>query len=279
MKRPWIKWSLLGIAVLAAAVGVPIIINECYKANRGYITEWGAADVLSFYGTILSAFVTIVTIVATIGFTKKQIQRDSYLKSETEKWSKIETIFATALDAINPIRPMTETIDIGIINPNSAILTFQKYQMRCRTAMDQLNAFLNIADYPKVKALIDGINKAVEEFIQVCEEEISAYGKLRDFSGKGNAENVLRTEAARPNSFSKENVAFSKTLLEKMDGISHDDIMKAISASNDKMVSAYETTYRSLLQLKGQTFDVINAETRQKADSILSFGGKPNAHT
>lgn len=45
------------------------------------------------------------------------------------------------------------------------------------------------------------------------------------------------------------------------------------------MVSAYETKYRDLLQLKGQTFEVINAETRKKADSILLFGGNFYADT
>lgn len=39
------------------------------------------------------------------------------------------------------------------------------------------------------------------------------------------------------------------------------------------MVSAYETKYRDLLQLKGQTFEAINAEIQKKADSILLLGG------
>lgn len=71
MKRPWIKWCALVIAALAAIVGVPIIINECYKANSGYMTIWGAEDVLSYYGTILGALVTVATIVVTISFTRK----------------------------------------------------------------------------------------------------------------------------------------------------------------------------------------------------------------
>ena len=52
MKKSWIKWFEIGLlAVIIFVVGVPIIINECYKANSGYITMWGAADVLSYYGT------------------------------------------------------------------------------------------------------------------------------------------------------------------------------------------------------------------------------------
>ena len=48
MKRSWIKWSLFVLALLAVIIGVHIIINESYKTNSGYITKWGAADVLSY---------------------------------------------------------------------------------------------------------------------------------------------------------------------------------------------------------------------------------------
>ena len=51
--------------------GVPIFINECYK-HGGYVTLWNASDVLSYYGTLLTAAVTIVTLWGTIIFTRKQ---------------------------------------------------------------------------------------------------------------------------------------------------------------------------------------------------------------
>lgn len=109
MKKSQIKWVIIGLlAVIVFVVGVPIIINECYKTNSGYITMWGAADVLSYYGTILGVLAAAATIAVTISFTQKQIQRESVLKTETEKWAKIEEIFATALDTINPIRPLFE---------------------------------------------------------------------------------------------------------------------------------------------------------------------------
>lgn len=39
--------------------GIPLLINEMYKVDNGYITLWGATDVLSFYGTILSFLGTV----------------------------------------------------------------------------------------------------------------------------------------------------------------------------------------------------------------------------
>ena len=47
MKKPGAKWILAAGIALLLIVGVPIIINECYKTNSGYMTMWGAADALA----------------------------------------------------------------------------------------------------------------------------------------------------------------------------------------------------------------------------------------
>lgn len=280
MRKPWIRWFYVGLlAIVIFAFGIPIVINECYKSNSGYTTLWSAADVLSYYGTILGALVAITTIIVTIGFTRKQIWRESFLKNETEKWSKIEGVFAVALDAINPIRPMNEAMDTGMTDPSTAIIAFQKYQMSCKTAMDQLIAFLSGSDYPKVKELLDCVNQATEEFSRICDKEIAIYISLRDFSSRQTAETTMKTEADHPHSFSENTLTFCRTIIEKTNGVTLDAINKDLAVFNGEMVSAYETKYRGLLKLKGQPFETINAEIQKKADSILFFGGKSNADT
>lgn len=57
MKKSLIRWSLVVILALLAVIGGPIIINECYKGDSGYIAIWSAADTLSYYGTVLGALV------------------------------------------------------------------------------------------------------------------------------------------------------------------------------------------------------------------------------
>lgn len=109
------------IVILILLFGIPILINECYKANCGYITVWDGADVLGYYGAILGSIIAVATLGVTIIFTKKQIQRDSFIKTETEKWSKIEAVFADVLDDINPIRVMKDTMDNGITDPGKAM--------------------------------------------------------------------------------------------------------------------------------------------------------------
>lgn len=76
MKKPWVKWCALVIGALAAIVGVPIIINECYKANSGYMTIWGATDVLTYYGTIIAAAGAAIGVFASIKVATENYKED-----------------------------------------------------------------------------------------------------------------------------------------------------------------------------------------------------------
>lgn len=55
--------------------GIPIIINELYKCNTGYVTLWTAADVLSFYSVIFSGVITIGALIVTIYYSKKDTEK------------------------------------------------------------------------------------------------------------------------------------------------------------------------------------------------------------
>lgn len=59
----WVRKRLIPIAIIVSillAIGVPFIINESYKVENGYLTVWNGADILSYYGAILSALGTII---------------------------------------------------------------------------------------------------------------------------------------------------------------------------------------------------------------------------
>ena len=185
--KKWLIVLMATVIILALVIGVPLGINELYKKGPGYITVWDGADVLSFYGTILGTCATVLALVITIVFTRKQISRESYLKSESEKWARIESIFASALDTINPMRPIISAMDNGHLNPTATILRFEKYLISCKTATDQLNAYLNMKDYPKVKGLIDGIAALVEQVEPILQKEVKKKKKTRDLSGRNNA--------------------------------------------------------------------------------------------
>ena len=84
------KIILYSVIAIALMVGVPLIMNESYKMNSGYVTCWDASDVLSYYGTILGATATIIAVILTIRFSKKQQREERiigakpWLSSTTE---------------------------------------------------------------------------------------------------------------------------------------------------------------------------------------------------
>ncbi|MCM1308019.1 MAG: hypothetical protein NC223_05410 [Butyrivibrio sp.] len=257
------------LGTLFLVFGVPIIINECYKANCGYITVWDSSDVLGYYGNILGSAIAIITLVATILFTKKQLQRESFLKKENEKWERLKSVFLQTLNSINPMLILKEVMDNGFTDTNKAINILQKYQINCKTANDLLNAHLNIVDYPKFKELIDRIADAAEIFVIVSQKLIDQYSDLRILNNKDDALKMLKIENDRHGSFSKENIEFSKNIIEKSEAISFENIKLHVQNLNGEFVKAYEEKYRSLLQLIGSTFESVALETQQKADNIL----------
>lgn len=266
---------ILGILVISVfLVGIPIVINECYKANCGYSTAWDASAMLGYYGTILGAIITVVTLVATITFTKKQIQRESFLKNESEKWSKLKSIFLDILSNINPMGTLKEVMDNGFIDPTKAIHILQRYQMNCKTSTDLLNAYLNMNDYPKVKHLIDGIAEMAEEFVDISSGEIEQYSDFRILQNKDSAYQMVEIEKARPGSFSKENLATNQEIIEKLKNISSENINSQIAFYNSEFIRVYETKYRALLQSIGSTFETLEVATAQEADRLLNFDSK-----
>ncbi len=269
-----IKIIFVVAIVIFLIVGIPIFINECYKSKCRYITVWDGADVLGYYGTILGAVIAVLTLAATIVFTKKQIQRDSYLRVETEKLSKLESIFLGILDSINPIETLKNVMDNGFSDPTKAINILQKYQLNCKTANDRLNAHLNMTDYPKFKVIIDSIANIAEEFVDISQGEIDQYSNLRLWTHRETAKKMLHNEEIMPGSFSSKEIEFSENVLEKTKDSDYAEIEKAVTQLNGDFIKTYETKFRSLLQLNGSTFEEANTEVQLKADEILRLRRK-----
>ena len=262
---------LIILGAVFLIVGIPVIINECYKANCGYITVWDSSDVLGYYGTILGSVIAVISIIVTITFTKKQIQRESFLKNEDEKWNRLREIFLQILNDINPMRVLKDVMDNGFTNPTKAIHLLQRYQLDCKMANDLLNVHLNMSDYPKFKELIDGIATTAEYFVGISQKEIDQYSDLRIWQHKDTAQEMLRIEKEHPGSFPEDHVALNEEVIEKIKTISYENINLQITQLNTEFVQAYEEKYRALLQLTGSTFETISIETQRQADSILSF--------
>ena len=272
-KAVFVAITVLG--TLFALIGVPLIINASYQCDTIMITtQWGAEDVLNYYGAILSSVVTIAGLAITIWFTRKQIRRESYIKVENDKWAKTETVVSDILSEINPMPVLKQIMDTGFTDPDSAIFSLQKYQISCRTAADQLNAYLNTIDYPKVKELIDHISDVADKFFQASQKEIDQYSKQRDLQRRKITLELLSMEERYPGSLSAGEIAKHQETIKDTDSICLEDIKKAIQQINEEVIRIYETDFRGLLQRKGATFEAINVQTQKEADAILSLWRK-----
>ena len=235
---------------------------------------WSGADVLGYYGTILGSIIAVTTLAVTIIFTKKQLQRETFLKNESAKWDKLRDVFLQILDNINPMKTFKDVFDNGFIDPSEAINILQKYQLSCKLANDQLIANINKADEPKFHKLISEIVVIAEGFIEIVQKEIDQYSDLRIFQNKDNIVKMAEIEKMASENSTNEEPTFNEQILEKLKNISYEKIDAEITKLNNEIIKKYETDYRALLHQVGSTFDEINFETRQRADKILLFGTK-----
>lgn len=77
-KSIWRKIFLFFAIVVTTTLlvfGIPLLINELYKINDGYLTLWSAADVLAYYSEILGGVISIGALIATIYYTKKDTDK------------------------------------------------------------------------------------------------------------------------------------------------------------------------------------------------------------
>lgn len=273
MKDKW-KWCLAGILGLFLVVGIPIIINECYKVGRGYITLWQANDVLAYYGSIVGGLVAVSSLIITISFTRKQILYERYLENEKEKWGKIDSIILDILFKINPIQMAELTMDNGMTDPQKAIFELQKYALICKTATDRLTPYLNIVDYPKVEMLVCKIQEFSTEFYDISQKRIAAYDDLKKLQMYDLAAKILENENRCPGTLSPEEIAKYSKMIEDTGDITLQQIELKLQESSNELVKSYENQYRSLLQFKGQTFEMINKDMQQNADRMLYFWRK-----
>lgn len=262
------------VIVISLVVGIPIVINECYKSNSGYITVWSGADVLGYYGSILGSVIAVATLAITIIFTKKQIQRDSFLKSETEKWAKIEDVFSSVLNEINPIRVMKDTMDNGLTNPGKAMNILQKYQLSCEMAGDQLKVCVSSNDYTYVKPFIDNIISATKQFVAVAQKQINQYSNLLSLKQRELAEQVVKIQAQNPGAFSQKDIREHLETIERTKDIKFDTIRMELCLFINETVELNNNVYKPLLKTKNEVFESINADIQKKADDILCIGKK-----
>lgn len=269
-KQAWMVALLIAI-VAVLTIGIPFAINEAYKVGDGYVTMWGAESVLDYYGAILGVTANITVLAFTIWFTRKQIQRSAYLKSETDKWDKIESTIGSILSEINPMFMLKRGMDTKFIDPSHAMNQLSKYCMSCRIATDQLMTRVNTVDFKMISELVKQIQEVADKFFQLSQKEIDQHNKRLQLQQRENAQRLLAIEQKSPGSLPASEVARHQETVRMTDGICLGEITNAINEINKEFWNIYDTEFRPLLQFKGKTFEVINMQIQAKANAILLF--------
>lgn len=237
-------------------VVIPIAINECYKADTVYyVTMWGAADVLSYYGTVLGAVAAVTALVATIAYYRKQIIYEKTLQREQDKWAKIEKRVDQALDDVHPSKittAITEALESQ--RTDLAYLKLSTYNMTARNSVDRLLLLKG-----KDRGLTDLI-KAIDSTVEKLSTIVKNYMNfLVEIYGKNMAIQMMKNGESTPE-------LTQMCILQLMS-----DIRERSTEISKELSNTYETSYRPLITLKESVFEKINQQLLEDAEKILSL--------
>lgn len=264
--------------VLLITIGIPIIINESYKIG-GYITLWNAEDVLAYYGSVLSSVTAVGVLAVTIVFTRKQIQRESFLREEKEKWNKVDEIISKALMSINPLQVeqiVSEAIadtDIGVIQSK-----LQMYIVNAKQSLDTVKCNIDSTEIVAIQDYINSLVAAIGIFVSHAEEFRNQYERMSKLDPQYNeaSQYIGQQSSVTVSCVGKQTDTSEKPYKEMLDIANH---LKELAL---KTADLYNTTYQDLLDQKRDVFRKINSNLDQQADRILLWEyreGRKNAHT
>lgn len=226
-------------------VGVPLVINECYKADTGYITKWGAADVLSYYGVILGSIVAIISLMVTITVTRKQILSERTYTCARTKWEQTEAVVAKALLDISPLKLLVigKTGDNLTASVNNIVAHLNTYALNAKTSLDTIKCYVSPDEYKKIEPLINAIFSSIQEFCSIEEDLMKQYSVIQ-------------------------------TTLASNGHISDQELHTRISEINrimERVLPAHSGTYQNILNLKRDIFERIYIDIEAEANQILFF--------
>lgn len=239
--KSWKIWCMLVTAILLVVL-VPVGINEAYKKGDGYITVWTGSEFLSYYGTILGAVSTIIALVGTIVFTRRQILFERYIQSETEKWKEIENLFRDAIIFAEPVHLTTMFYNcLENSEAHDVCLKLETYLTGLSETMDRLDITIGEKDITKVNELMTQLREvetADRGIAKEYDDLISYYWQLQ-----GSA-------------------------------LSHSDLMLNFAKQRNKINLTVENLrqkeYRTLLQCKKLTFANIYDGIDEESRNILA---------
>lgn len=275
MKRTKTIKIILSIFVaLLLVVAAPVIISVCFSAGNNNQSPLRASDILGYYGTILGAVVTIGALIATILFTKRQIQRQSFIDLQEKKWDKIDALVSDVLETIHPYR-MNEILANAIWKDKGEVISdLHLYIHRLYLAQDSLTGNITSEDYNEIKALVDGILNAAQQYSDIALELINQHSKFLQLKMREHAQSSLRIMQSNPNTYDAKMADEYLQIIQEYGDLSNESIIKEINKVQSKITELHHNGYINLLAQKRQTFSEITEKRNQEANKILNLRKK-----
>lgn len=227
-----------GIAIFAIVICIPLLINELYKCNAGYVTMWNAADVLAYYGNVLNGCITTGTVAATILFTYWQIKRDRYLEKNLSTWKQVDDIVTNALIDISPNKLIFLNFNVSgreaLIREWLTVVI--EYDLKVTSALTMISAYVNVEKNTEFSAYIDQFQITADRYHRVCQNLEKELSSILEMIHSKNAKEVD---------------------------------LQPIKESIREMNVEYNVSYQFLIDEKRKTFDDIYRNIETEADGIL----------
>lgn len=194
-----IKWRLkIAILLFGLVAGVPMLINWCYSLPFVWFrTQWGAAEVLDYYASILGTAVAGLAILASAGLFLQE-QRN---QNDMQRIQEAEKAIDQTLDVLNPKRIKYMILELSEKNNDSNYADFQKevylFRQEITVTVDRLTRSV----YRTKSCRIDGLITSIEELKTEIDTKLEDYvkkvsghlKKMRILQEKGNPENRKRS--------------------------------------------------------------------------------------
>lgn len=265
------KKILFAIILLILIVGVPFIINESYKVDDGYITLWGASEVLSYYGTVLGASATILAVIYTIKFTRKQINYDYSISQEKLKWEKVDNLLQEHFKKIMP----TEIIQIytsseKATNPMYYIEKIQIRIIEIKTSLDWIKSYINPDEYKLISSYMDMLLSVDEEICNVCSKVVEILAQFEQNNLHNEVQQAIDNQSTLINT---EELDAYKKMIKDNPYINPEKIHKSLSTCSQELLAIQEEKFQNLLNCKRDIFCEIysnlNNNEQKKLDKII----------
>ena len=233
---------------------IPHLINKAYDIGGFYETNWGAGDVLSFYGSVLGGFTTLMAIYITIRRENRIRRQDVHKQKSDNKLQQVRNALLAALQTLDSSHIVI--INIPHDNPSPAIDKLNHYLVEVRrlTTIDILFDFeqseiLKKAS-SKIKLYVEKYSNLITDFIKVAcshtEYEVyKSYARVLELLNKESVKNYNEIKRIEQNIS-----GINCRDLNQIDQENEKARMEIVNFSNEKYNSMYDVVIEGIKKLE-----------------------------